>query len=330
MSAALVDALSVAWREELLAGQRAPSGPRDYCYASVRRSCVRRMALDLMHPEDEPPWSPESLERARRGQDRERAIVALLGHVGQRCTPRFSVIEQQRRYEVRDRDGELLIVGKVDGRLKFEGAPDVPVFDVKSGDSIRNVDTLEDLDRSPWTAHYLDQLLTYLLAESEPWGMLILDKPDGPTFLRVDLCEHLDRAESFLRDARTAVDARFERAPLPSYTTDRAECRRCPHLGKSCSPNLDFGAGVRVIDDESLIALAQLREAHAESAKVYERADKTLKEKLRGVELGLLGEYTVTGKWQGANKYDVPDDVKQQYQTFDPHARFMLKIERAK
>jgi hypothetical protein len=136
---------------------------------------------------------------------------------------------------LRDRDGELLIVGKMDGRLKFaDGA--TPIFEVKSGDAVRHVDSLDDLDRSPWTAHHVDQLLAYLLADEEEWGLLILDKPEGPTFLRVNLFDHLERAESFLRDARTAIDARFDRAPLPAYTQDASECRRCPHLGKSCAP----------------------------------------------------------------------------------------------
>jgi hypothetical protein len=280
-----------------------------------------------MHPEDEPEWSDASLERARRGTARERDIVALLAHVGQRCTPRFSAVEQQKRYEIRDRDGVLLIVGKIDLRLRFDDGTTM-TCDVKSGDSIRHVRSLDDLDRSPWTRHHVDQLLVYMLAESEQRGMLILDQPDGPLFLEVSLLDHLERAESFLRDARAAVDARFARAALPAHTDDRGECRRCPHAGKTCAPPTDYGAGAITITDPSLLAVAHTRDECAAAAAEYERADKALKQALRGIEYGILGDYVVRGRWQGATTYAVPEDIRQQYAQHDPRARFILTIER--
>lgn len=322
-----VKAIQDAWRAELMSEQRTPGGRRDYIYASGRRDCVRRMALDLSHPEDDSAWPESALERMRRGSARERDVVAILAHVGQRATPRFEVIEAQRRFEVRDRDGALLIVGKMDGRLKFaDGA--TPIFEVKSGDAVRHADSLEDLDRSPWTKHHVDQLLAYLLADEEEWGLLILDKPEGPTFLRVNLFDHLERAESFLRDARTAIDARFDRAPLPVYTQDASECRRCPHLGKSCAPPIDYGSGVSIITDPGLIQLAEVREATRDAHKSYEAADKRLKEALRGVTLALMGDYQVSGKWVGMNKTKLPDAIKAQYTEYDPEAQFRLTIDR--
>lgn len=322
-----VKAIQDAWRAELLSEQRTPGGRRDYIYATGRRDCIRRMALDLLHPEDDSAWSDEQLERVRRGSARERDITAILAHVGQRSTPRFAVIEAQRRFEVRDRDGELLIVGKIDGRLKFVDGT-VATYEVKSGDTIRNADSLEDLDRSPWTAHHVDQMLSYLLADNQQWGVLILDKPEGPTFLRVDLLDHLQRAESFLRDARTAIDARFDRAPLPAYTQDASECRRCPHMGKSCAPPIDYGAGVTIITDPGLIQLAETREANRDAHKSYEAADKRLKEALRGVTLALMGDYQVSGKWVGMNRAQIPEEIKKQYTEYDPEAQFRLTIDR--
>jgi hypothetical protein len=322
-----LDALRVAWEEELRAGRYESDGPREYVYASGRRSCVRAMALDLLHPEDRGADSADALERMQRGKEREEAIVMRLHRVGRRCVPRFEVIEGQKRFEVKDRDRVLLVTGKTDCRLKYESG-DTPIAEVKSGESFKRVTCLEDLDRSPWTRHALDQLLAYLFANNEPWGLFIIDRPGMPLFLRVNLEDHLERVEAFLRDARTAVDARRGLVALPAFTADRGECRRCSHFGKSCAPPVAFGEGVQVLTDPRLEELAETRERTQSAAAEHEAADKELKTALRGVELGLLGNFAVTGKYRATSKLDLPAEIRQRYTTKDPKGAFVLSIER--
>jgi len=82
------------------------------------------MSLDLLFPEDEQQPDPDALSRFARGIASEDAVVATLMQVGPRCDPPFRVAEGQRRIEVRDDDGTLLVTGKLDGRLSFgHGAP---------------------------------------------------------------------------------------------------------------------------------------------------------------------------------------------------------------
>jgi hypothetical protein len=285
------------------------------------------MALDLLHPEDRGTIEPDSLERMRRGTEREASIVARLMQIGPRCSPPFEVIEGQKRFEIADRDGLVLISGKVDGRLRFS-SKERPVFEVKSGETFKRATCLEDLDYSPWTRHALDQLLSYLLSQGEPWGFFIIDRPGVPLFLRVNLEDHLGRAEGFLRDARTAVDARFGRVGMPAFTQDRADCRRCDHFKKSCTRPSDFGSGVQVITDAHLITLAEIREKNRAAAKEYEHADKELKGALRGVEEGLVGDFLVRGRWQKKTRVEIPDDIKAKYSTVDPKGSFVINIDR--
>ena len=332
-------ALMEAWEQDLLRQKRRERGSTPYrpvnVYASKRRRCVRAMALDMLHPEDDPFDKPIQFERMKQGNEAESAIVARLHAMGKFCDPAFTVAEQQHRFEVKDRDDTVLITGKMDGRVRFEDGPRPP-FEIKSGKSYENCETIEDLDRSVWARAAVDQLLSYLYADlpenypdREPWGFLFIRRQSRlPVAIRIRLLDHLQRVEAFMKDARVAVDARHGRGELPVFTQDRGECRRCPHLGKSCTPPMDFGPGVQVITDPALIDAAGVRERHRDSYKEYQAADKYLKDSLRGTEMAILGPYQVMGKWAPSTSYDVPKEIKEEYRRVKEQGRFTLTIER--
>jgi hypothetical protein len=327
MSEALVTALKDAWISGLRAGSFSGGGKRTYVYASRIRSCTRAMALDLTHPEDDGEFSDEALARMKRGEEREQAIVAWLHQIGPRSSPPFKVVEGQRRFEIKDRDGTVILVGKVDCRLQFQNG-ERPFVEVKAGESVRGLETVEDFDRSPWTRHMPDQLLSYCFAENQPWAFFVLDQPGLPVFIPMRLEDHLSRVERVLGQVRRAVDVQVVDAPLPEFTQDKAECRRCPHFKKSCDPPLDYGPGLKVITDETLIAAAELREKTREAWEQYERADKLLKTSLRGVDMALVGNFQARGQWQSRTRYEIPEELKEQYSKTDPHGAFRLTIER--
>jgi len=327
MSFAATDAANLvtkAWALDLEDGQFT-SAPRTYVWASGRKSCLRAMALDLLHPEDRPKSAPDALERMRRGNERENSVVSRLLRIGPRSTPYFQVIGTQSRFEIKDRDGVVLIVGKYDGKLRFEGQRLPVVFEIKSGESVKRIETFDDFDRSTWTRHMPDQLLAYLLAEGLPYGLLILDKPGMPTLIPVTLEDHLDRAEGFLRDARVAIDCKQLLAPLPDFTQDRAECQRCDHYKKSCLPPADFGEGVQIITDEGLIEAAVIRLETERAHRDFELADKRLKAGLRGVENAIIGNVLMNGKWSPRKVTTYPEDVEP-IVTTNPKGAFMVKF----
>lgn len=83
-----------------------------------------------------------------------------------------------------------------------------------------------------------------------------------------------------------------------------------------------------MIDDPDLVMAAETCERTERAHKEHERADKKLKDALRGVTAAILGNYQVTGKWSERTKYDVPKEVREQYARKDPQGAFMLTIER--
>jgi hypothetical protein len=335
----LLVSLMDAWQADLLRGKKqdragAPWRPANV-YASKRRRCTRAMALDMLHPEDDPFDQAIQFERMEQGNEAERAIVARLHKIGPFCSPSFQVAEQQHRFETKDRDGIILVTGKMDGRLRFKDGA-APPFEIKSGRTYEGCETLEDFDRGPWARAAVDQLLAYLYADNpknypngEPWGFIFVRRLSRfPQPVRVNLLDHLERVEAFMREARAAVDARHGLGPLPDFIQDPAECRRCPHFGKSCSPPLDYGAGIQVISEPEAITAAEVREKTRAARDEYEAADKYLKERFRGIEAGIVGDFQIRGKWSPNTIYKVPKEIKEKFKEIDPKGKFTLTIER--
>ena len=322
-------ALEKAWGRQLGAESFGSRPRRNYVYSSGRRSCVRRMALDLMSPGDEPEAGVDALERMQKGKEREASLIARLIQIGPRCSEPFEVIEGQSHFRIEDKDGLDLIHGKIDCRLDF-GNGIRPIAEAKSGQMAARISSIEDMDRSPWTRAWPDQLLSYLEAKDEPWGFFILERPGVPLFLPVVREEHRERIDSFKADARLAVLASKGEGPLPPFAEKKSDCRACPHLNKSCTPpTLSAGPGLTVIEDLDLVALAEIREQNEEAYRAYSWADGELKDALRGVEHGVMGPFEISGKWGKNTKYVFPrEDVKKSFQVSDPKGKFTLEIRR--
>lgn len=301
---------------------RGQQEPRPYIFASQWHPCTRKMALDLLHPEDKDPYEPDTLERFARGNAIERSLVARLTLAGE--LGGWQVEAGQKRYEIRGRGGlGVVIVGKTDGVLRMSDGSRVP-FDVKSGASVQHVRCLDDLWRGRWTRHMPYQLLAYMYGEGVEHGILILDQPSGPLFVEMSLSEHLDRMEAFLEAAEVAVMVYQNREDpnvwvayerLPPQIGDPSECRKCDHYGKSCAPDIDYGPGLVMIIATHIVDAADIYCRTKEAAKEFADAKDKLKDSLRGCELGsIAGRFDVHGHWrrrgdnpQGSFIFDVEE-----------------------
>jgi len=329
-----LQSLRTAWQGDLLRTHKPRATGGDIykpvnVYASKRRECTRQMALDMLHPEDDGDFNNATRERFEQGNEAQANLISRLMRMARFCDPPFQVIEQEHRFVVNDRDGIQLVTGRMDARLKFTDGPRPPV-EIKSGRTYENAETVEDLDNGVWSRGSVDELLSYMLGAEEAWGFIMCRRQGRePSMIPVILEDHLERAEQFLKTARQAVDARHGRADLPAFTENTMLCRKCSHHGKSCTPpGLDFGKGMRVIADPMLIQLAEIREKSYEAHTQFEKADKILKQELRGTEMGVLGPFNLTGKWMRSTTYNIPDKIKEKYKEVNPAGKFKLTIER--
>lgn len=304
---------------------RSTPAPHPTVYASARRECDRRMYYELTMPDAQQPPTTELLAKFDRANQRERDLSILLQRAGREADPSFTVVEQQRRAVIDGRNGRPVITGKVDLFLKFANGISVPA-EIKTysqyiSDRLKSAD---DLVENKYTRSSVYQLLAYLFATAQPIGLFIIDRAGMPLLLPLVLFHHLDRCEAFVSQAERVVAAVDAKVP-PPYIDDAEECGRCPFFGSTCNPPLNY-PGARVLTDPELEALLDRRESLRRAGEEYERIDRDVKAKLRGVELGVAGAYAITGKWSKSSRVELPDDIRKQYTKTDERGRFTLSI----
>jgi hypothetical protein len=238
------------------------------------------------------------------GSDYEVMIRTRLERAGQVSTPRYTIEGQQERFSLLGSAdagaaaGKVVLTGKLDGKLRFEGGPVVP-FDVKGGESVRRARTLDDLLRSPWASRGVYQVLMYLLGTGQPLGLFVTDTGGLPGLIPIRLEEHLERAESFLAAAEVAYRCKHAWAPLPVFSSNPEDCTRCDHRGKSCAPPWYSGEGPWVSASAELSDVVEDVLAYGEAATAHARAKKRLQDLCRGKRLVVIGGHTITGKPHG-------------------------------
>lgn len=321
----LAASIKAAWAAYLTQKAR-PGTPHEYVYASSWRACERRMVYELVAADKQPPFPPEVLAKFRRGEDRERDLLADLSRIGRDADPAFSLVSQQERFALKDHKGRTAIVGKVDARLQVAGVRAPLEVKAWSPQLVDRIETFDDLFESPWTRSGGYQLLSYLYGAGEPFGFLLLDRSGLPQLVPVELDANLDRMEEFLSRAERVLDHRHA-GTFPDFLDDAAECRRCPWYGHTCNPPLN-AVGAQVLADPELEAALERREQLKAAAEEFSHLDKDIKARLRGVESGIAGAFQIIGKWGKQSRVELPENLKKQYTITDPKGQFRLEITR--
>lgn len=320
------EAIGNAWAEFMNADAR-PSTKRNNVYATGYKECTRQMVLDMTHSDTLPGFDADTLARFRRGNDRERDMMADLKKVGRNCEPSFEVAGEQERFELRDKKGRVVITGKIDGRLVFRdyknlaflhGQRSTPI-EAKAWNAnlVAQIQTYEDLFKSRWTKSGAYQILCYIFAENVPLGFFLLDRSGLPALVSVELYPHLDKMERFLEKAEIAMDHK-EAGTLPDFIQDKEECKYCPHFGRNCNPPMSFGEGAQVFTDPEVIEKAERfnaleRKMTDEEWTEFNRLDKWKGVQFRGVLTGIVGGLVISGKWKKKKETKVPEDKQAEF-----------------
>ena len=233
----------------------------------------------------------------------------------------FKLVEQQRPFEW----PELELTGRIDAKIAVNGSY-IPL-EIKSCSpnifpSIKET-APSDMVKSkyPWVRKYPAQILLYMLMNGSEVGLMVFkNKTTGEKCQKIFELDsaNMEYAEGVLKKLE-AVNAHIKGGTLPPV--ERCDdCKGCGFSKTVCFPGQDYGPGIEILSDAELEEKLIRREQLEGQAKEFEALDKELKNQLKG-RSAVIGSFLVESKECERRTYEVPADVKKQYETVTPYWR---------
>jgi CRISPR/Cas system-associated exonuclease Cas4 (RecB family) len=205
------------------------------------------------------------------GNIQEEALLTDLRNAG------FKITEQQRPFSW----PEYQITGMIDCRIGLNGTSYPLEIKSMSPNVWKNINTIEDLNRYPWTKKYVSQIVLYLLMGNAPEAILLLkNKSTGKVKqLNITLNDYLDLGESLLQKAQR-INKHVADGTFPSKINTFKVCSEC-NFRHLCLPEILSKGGVEFIDNEKLESNLNRRASLASASKEYDSVDEEVKEELK-------------------------------------------------
>ena len=217
-----------------------------------------------------------------------------------------------------------------------EGRQEMPV-EVKSMspfifDSIKSV---EDMKHHKYShiRKYPAQLAVYLHFSDAPQGAFLLRNKSTGEYRWIimhrdyiyagELLDKATRINKAVKAYRAAADEDTRQDVLPQRIQyDPNNCDGC-NFRTECIPDMSMAEGVTILWESELEAWCNIREMTEEKHKEWKEADEKIKAHCQGVlhdameggemKVTLTENYEVIAKSCATTRYNVPDEIKQQY-----------------
>ena len=243
-------------------------------------------------------------------------------------------------YEITGAEGQLVwkefeISGRRDLEIWKPGMRHRIRMEIKSCspftfDKINSVEDLRESQHS-WLQKYAKQVSLYMVLEGvTEYFLMLKNKSSG----RIKIIEfhlgdvELEAAEKMLQKAQRVnklIQMKAEQPPNEMKVSDADICSECMFYD-TCLPDLSFGPGAVIFDEESVAELvAQLdRRAELEPVhKEFKKLDEDLKQEMKmhtsqGQEKLVIGPWLVEVKEQGRKAFSVEATSFQVVKFFKP------------
>ena len=236
------------------------------------------------------------------GNEIEEIVLKELAEAG------VKVIEQQRSFEWR----EYQITGHIDGKI-LEDRETIPL-EIKSCSPFvfKAINTIDDLKNGKYgyLRKYPCQLNLYLLMDGKERGVFIFKDKTSGAMKEIWMDVDYDLGEEALKRAE-AINKHVADGTLPPPIGEEMWCDGCA-FAHVCLPE-QIGKEVEVDTGELAIMLDRLEELKP-AVKEYEEIDEKVKAATEGREKILAGNWFVSGKWFDRKSYEVPANIKAQYE----------------
>lgn len=262
------------------------SYPRSVSILSDIGECDRQMVYSITNWKDKPLHDEELQARFDEGREQERKLNRDLIDMG------YDVIAQQEVCEVKNRSGDVIARGKIDGKIVYQKVKipyeckslNVNVFD--------SLETVEDFYKKPWLRKYIRQIQMYLYGNNCEEGLLICTDCLGHIKLFVITLDY-GEAEAILQRLER-VHAAIGNKVLPERIDYREDvCGYCS-FAHICLPDV-IRQESAIITDEEFIERLNRRESLAQARSEYENLDRSIKNdiKERVTSKALAGEFVI-------------------------------------
>lgn len=269
--------------------QRTSQSPRSQPIASDLSACTRETVLGVLHWKERPLPDPWLKARFERGNLIENTALMELTALG------YTVRTERTPFELRDRQGRLILRGKVDGFLTPPNERIDYPLEVKSLDPnlFKRITTVEDFQRYTYMVKWTRQLQTYLYGNNKEEGFFLLDDCLGHWKL-IPVALDYAATEQIIRQCEEAV-AHLAAGTLPDYHQDAAVCRTCWAFGRVCDPPIEH-QGLTVVMSEELERKLERRAELDAARREYEDLDGEIKETVKGKDGVVVGRFLIQGK----------------------------------
>ena len=264
--------------------------------------CVRYHVLNRTR------WQEKSLHDVglqmvfRMGNEIEEIVLKELAEAG------VKVIEQQRSFEWK----EYQITGHIDGKVLDNG--EVFPLEIKSCSPFvfKAINSISDLTNGKYgyLRKYPAQLNLYLLMDGKERGVFIFKDKTSGQMKEIWMDVDYDLGEETLKRAE-AINKHLADGTMPEPINDDLWCDGCA-FAHICLPET-IGKAVEIDTGELAIMLDRLEELKP-IVKEYEEIDEKVKASVEGREKVLAGNWFIQGKWIEKKAYDIPAEIKAQYE----------------
>ena len=293
--------------------------------SELGHECLRYLVLNRTR------WQEKSLHDARlqmifdMGRMVEDLVQQDLREAG------FTIVEQQRpfswqKYQITGRIDLKLVIDprlmatdtippEVKAKLQQYESPVIPT-EIKSAapHPFESINSIGDMLRHKY--HYMRkypaQLCLYMLMDDKDIGLFLFKNKSTGELKEIWWVLDYDFAESLVQKAE-AINKHVADSTLPDpmpYNEDI--CRGCgfEHI---CLPER-IGKEVNISDNTELLELVTRYMTLKPGAKEYDEVNDRINKLVEGNGKILIGDYFIEGQWIERKAYDVPAEVKQQYQ----------------
>jgi hypothetical protein len=247
------------------------------------------------------------------GNEIEEIVLKELAEAG------VKVIEQQRPFSW----PEYGITGHIDGQILIDG--ETLPMEIKSCSPFvfKAINTIDDLKHGKYAylRKYPCQLNLYLLMDGKERGIFLFKDKVSGAIKEIPMEIDYDLGEQALKRAE-AVNAHVAAGTLPEPINDNLWCDGCAYA-HICLPD-HVGTEVEIDTGELATMLDRMMELKP-AATEYKELDEAVSKAVEGREKVLAGGWFVLGKYCERKSYDIPAELKAQYEKITQYWRKTIK-----